>query len=226
LQARLRGLGLDGHALAVQIDPGLPRSAIREARTADARRRREGTPPSVGIELALNDEARLGWTPEVLARRMGERAAGRHVVDACCGAGGNAIGFALSGCRVTAIERDAEIAELARMNASRYGVADRIEFMVGDALEHVPGLEADILFIDPPWGTDWDRQRTTAGALTPLLELLDLAEPFGEVWSKVPSSFDVGTLPGSWTVTPVFGEGPGDERRIKFLWLCRETATT
>lgn len=33
-----------------------------------------------------------------------------------------------------------------------YGVADRIEFVVGDFLRLAPSLRADVVFLSPPWG--------------------------------------------------------------------------
>jgi trimethylguanosine synthase len=33
-----------------------------------------------------------------------------------------------------------------------YGVEDRIEFIVGDYLELAPTLQADVVFLSPPWG--------------------------------------------------------------------------
>lgn len=42
--------------------------------------------------------------------------------------------------------------ELARQNASVYGVEDRIEFIVGDYMRIAPRLQADVVFLSPPWG--------------------------------------------------------------------------
>ncbi|KOB68412.1 Prip interacting protein pimt [Operophtera brumata] len=41
---------------------------------------------------------------------------------------------------------------MAKHNASVYGVADRIEFIVGDFFELAPTIEADMVFLSPPWG--------------------------------------------------------------------------
>lgn len=41
---------------------------------------------------------------------------------------------------------------MARHNAEVYGVADRIEFIVGDFLTLAPSLSADVVFLSPPWG--------------------------------------------------------------------------
>jgi hypothetical protein len=205
LVSRLRGIGVGGHALAVEIDPPLARRALRAGRERDARRRRETTPASARVDLSLDDQARMSWTPEALALRMAAPAAGLAVIDACCGAGGNTIAFARAGCSVVAIERD----------------ADRVRFVVGDAVELVGGQTADLLFVDPPWGRDWNRRCTRADALDPLLDLLARADAFAHVWCKLPPSIDPGSLPGRWTFEALFGEAAGDRRRIKLIWARR-----
>ena len=42
--------------------------------------------------------------------------------------------------------------ECARHNAEIYGVADRIEFIVGNYFDLLPFLKADVVFLSPPWG--------------------------------------------------------------------------
>ena len=52
-----------------------------------------------------------------------------------------------------AIDIDPAKIALARQNAAVYGVADRIEFIVGDFFQVVPQLGgADVVFLSPPWG--------------------------------------------------------------------------
>lgn len=41
---------------------------------------------------------------------------------------------------------------MAKHNAAIYGVADRIEFIVGDFLTLADSLKADVIFLSPPWG--------------------------------------------------------------------------
>ena len=53
---------------------------------------------------------------------------------------------------VIAIDIDAHKIELARNNAEIYGVANRIEFIVGDFMELSNKLKADRVFLSPPWG--------------------------------------------------------------------------
>jgi predicted RNA methylase len=218
LQARLRGVGLGGERIAIEITPPLPRSAVRAASANEARRYRAGSSGFTRKGARLDQEARRSLTPESLALALGELAHGASVIDACCGAGGNAIGFARAGCSVTAIDTNTARLHMARHNASLYGVAPRIRFMPGDARELLPELSADLLFIDPPWGERYDKTRVELGDLPLLASLLEQRERFARIWAKVPPSFDPRSVPGALP-TAWFGSGEGDARRVKFLLL-------
>ena len=214
LAARLRSLCIGGSPLQVECRPRLKRPAVRAARTREARRMRDTTPGFLRPGTRTDEVGRFSLTPEALALRMGRRAhdLGLHkVVDACCGVGGNAIGFARAGCRVVTVDTDPQRLAMARHNAARYGVADRIRFVHGDAA--TVQAEGQLLFLDPPWG-DWSRQ----GCRPSDFPLMGLADSWtGTVWAKLPTACD----PHGWSAEPVFGEASGDARRIKFLWLSR-----
>jgi predicted RNA methylase len=218
LAARLRGVGLGGRLLAVEVEPPLPRTAVRAARTEEARRYRAGSEGFTRKAARLDAEGRRSLTPEALALELGQRARGLRVLDACAGAGGNAIGFARAGCHVTAVELDAGRLALARHNARLYGVQERIRFVHGDARLLVASLSADLLFVDPPWGASYDKARVVAAELPLLTALLAHAERFAATWLKLPPSFDPtsvpGALPSAW-----FGSGQGDARRVKLVLL-------
>lgn len=219
LQARLRGVGIGGRAIVVDVRPSLKRALVRAARTEDARRRRRTTPGFERPGVRLDPEGRMSLTPERLALEIGRSAQGRPVIDATCGSGGNAIGFARAGCSVVAIDLDGTRLADAAHNARVYGVADRIRFVEGDAVAEAPRLEGALVFVDPPWGADWDRRRTGLADLPLLRTLLD-AEP-REVWAKVPPSFDPAEVPGA-VPEAWFGRAEGDSRRVKFLMLRRD----
>lgn len=218
LSARLRGVGLGGAMLEVEVQPPLDRRDVRRARTIEARRYREGSPGFRSPGVRLDDEARRSLTPEALALELGHRAHGAHVLDAACGAGGNAIGFARAGCTVTAIELNAARLAMAQHNARLYGVAERIEFIGGDALLLVPQQKADLLFIDPPWGGAYDKACVTLSDLPLLASLLACKHQFAKTWAKVPPSFDPASAPGS-SAEAWFGAAVGDAARVKFLLL-------
>ncbi len=220
LDARLHNVAIGGSPLRVDCVPPLPRAAVRAARTTDARRRREATPGFTRSGVRLDAEGKVSLTPEALALQLGERVAaggaGLTVVDAGCGAGGNAIGFARAGCTVTAIETSASRLADARHNARIYGVDDRIRFVHGDAAALVAGLSGDVLFLDPPWGTDWSRSGMGIVDL-PLLDIIVASRArFRRILLKLPPSFRVHELPDA-RPEAIFGLGAGDNRRVKFL---------
>ncbi|PNF43235.1 hypothetical protein B7P43_G14902 [Cryptotermes secundus] len=102
--------------------------------------------------IKLDEESWFSVTPERVAEHIAERCRCDIVVDAFCGAGGNSIQFAFTCAHVIAIDIDPKKIALARHNADVYGVADRIEFVVGDFLSLAPSLQADVVFLAPPWG--------------------------------------------------------------------------
>ncbi|KAG7221009.1 hypothetical protein INR49_001727 [Caranx melampygus] len=103
---------------------------------------------------------REGWfsvTPERIAEHIALRVEHSFcgcqlVIDAFCGVGGNAIQFALTGKRVMAVDIDPVRLDLARHNATVYGVADLIDFVQGDFLQLASRLRGDVVFLSPPWG--------------------------------------------------------------------------
>ncbi|XP_076685428.1 trimethylguanosine synthase 1 isoform X2 [Andrena cerasifolii] len=102
--------------------------------------------------IKLDRESWFSVTPQKVAEHIAERCKCDTIIDAFCGAGGNAIQFAVTCERVIAIDIDPAKIELARNNARVYGVSDRIEFIVGDFLKLAPKLIADVVFLSPPWG--------------------------------------------------------------------------
>jgi len=216
--ARLRGLGIDGIPLEIAVDPPLPRTLVRAARLEEARARRDVSPGFALRGGRLDDEARFSLTPEALALDVGRRAQGLRVIDVCCGGGGNSIGFARAGCTVTALEIDGARAADARHNARLYGVADSVEVREGDARDLLPTLAGDLVFVDPPWGRDYDKRAMQLEDLPLLQALLPLCARFPRTWIKVPASFATRQISGA-RAEAVFGAAPGDSRRIKFVLL-------
>ncbi len=222
LAARLRGVSIGGWSIAVRVTPPLPRDAVRAARLDDARRRREGTPGFLRRGTRLDAEGRISLTPEPLADAFAVEllaAGARTVLDVCAGAGGDAIALARRGLRVTAVERDAARLALLAHNARVYGVAARLTLVHGDAVEAVRRYEADVVYVDPPWGVAYDRHAVALADVPPLAGVWDaLGDAPGSprLVAKLPPSFDVRAFPGA-TATAVFGEAAGDWRRVKLL---------
>ena len=102
--------------------------------------------------IKMDKEGWFSVTPERIAEHIAERCRCDLLIDAFCGVGGNAIQFAFTCERVIAVDIDPLKIALARHNATVYGVADRIEFIVGDYMKLIPHLKADVVFLSPPWG--------------------------------------------------------------------------
>ncbi|XP_058054972.1 uncharacterized protein LOC131206438 [Anopheles bellator] len=102
--------------------------------------------------IRLDRESWFSVTPEKVAAHTAERCRSDLIVDAFCGCGGNSIQFAFTCQKVIAIDIDPRKIEMAKHNASVYGVTDRIEFITGDFLQMASRLRADVVFLSPPWG--------------------------------------------------------------------------
>ena len=163
----------------------------------------------------VDAEGKWSLTPERLANEIADKVpAGSSVFDCCCGCGGNAIAFARR-CAVTAIDVSADRVALARRNAKIYGVDVRVD--VGDALRDE--RTADVLFVDAPWGREWDKERTDLDSLPLLRDVLATAPGrFKRVLAKVPPSFATAAVPGA-AAEAFFGHESGDARRVKFVLL-------
>eukprot|EP01105_Mastigella_eilhardi_P005880 TRINITY_DN17569_c0_g1_i1.p1 TRINITY_DN17569_c0_g1~~TRINITY_DN17569_c0_g1_i1.p1 ORF type:complete len:420 (+),score=134.12 TRINITY_DN17569_c0_g1_i1:69-1328(+) len=97
-----------------------------------------------------------GWysvSPECIAKHLAERCACGVIVDGFCGVGGNTIHFASTCGHVIAVDLDPAKVEMARHNCEVYGVANNVDFIVGDFRKVIPTLKGvDAVFLSPPWG--------------------------------------------------------------------------
>lgn len=95
-----------------------------------------------------------------------KRAAGKQVLDCFCNQGGFALAAALAGAaHVTAIDASESAIETAKANAEAMGVADRMEFVVGNVFDYLKAQETsgahwDLIVLDPP---SFARSRKTVG---------------------------------------------------------------
>lgn len=107
--------------------------------------------------MKLDEEGLFSLALESVAIDIAKKTPGDLIVDAFCGVGGMSIGFARAGKNVIAIETDNMRLEMAKYNASLFGVADKIEYIHGNCLELLPTTNPDSIFLDPPWGgTDYN----------------------------------------------------------------------
>jgi hypothetical protein len=197
---RGQGLVVAGTPLQLEVEP-----RVRPRRSSAPWRIRERDPTRLFSRwhqgVRLDEDARASLSHEDAALSTARRMGAETVLDAFCGAGGNAIAFArMPWCRqVIALERDPERLAMARHNAGLYGVADRIRFVLGDFFQLAPSLAPSVqaCFLDPPW------------AAGPALAL--------EAWSTARALISRGALkqPRQWRAPPgadaleaVFGVGP------------------
>jgi len=89
-------------------------------------------------------------------RRVGELAAGKRVLDIFSYAGGFAVHALVGGATsVTALDISAQALELAKANAARNGVGERLTTVAGDAFLELEKLQKkgqryDLIIVDPP----------------------------------------------------------------------------
>lgn len=105
--------------------------------------------------VLLDAESWFSATPEAIARHTAVRCRCDVLLDPFCGVGGNVLQFAQTCHRVIAIDLDPNKIAQARHNARLYGVEDRIEFIVGDALAVMASWRRgsiDVVYLSPPWG--------------------------------------------------------------------------
>jgi trimethylguanosine synthase len=109
-------------------------------------------------EMRFDEEGLFSLTPQKVAAEIADKTSGDLIVDAFCGVGGSAIGFALRGKNVIAIDNDFDRLSMAKSNSEIFGVSSKIEFVVGDCMQILCSLKPDSIFLDPPWGgTDYGR---------------------------------------------------------------------
>lgn len=88
-------------------------------------------------------------TGERIARHIAKRFKPTwKVADLTCGLGGNAIFLAEQVKKVVAVDLEEEKINCARENAAAYGVAKKIDFIIGDAFENIPE-DVNAFFLDP-----------------------------------------------------------------------------
>lgn len=99
-------------------------------------------------------------------RLTARHAAGKQVLDCFSNQGGFALACALAGAaHVTAVDASEAAMEAAKANAEAMGVADRMEFIVGNVFDFLKTSEAagqkwDLIVLDPP---SFSRSKKTVG---------------------------------------------------------------
>ena len=143
-----------------------------------------------------------------------------RVADIGTGSGCVAVAVAseLSGCRVLASDISAEALLVARRNAVRHGVADRIEFVTTSYLDGIDG-PFDLLTANPPYVQDGDRPALGRGVLhEPDVALFGGARGFRDIGGVLDAAA-VTLVPGGYLVMEF---GYGQEEGVASLVQARD----
>ena len=94
---------------------------------------------------------------EAVLKHVG-REAGTRILDVGTGSGAIAVALAhsLPGSHVTAVDISPAALEVARRNAERHGVLERMMFVESDLLAVVDGVDFDLVVSNPPYVADGD----------------------------------------------------------------------
>ncbi|QDU73032.1 peptide chain release factor N(5)-glutamine methyltransferase [Mucisphaera calidilacus] len=170
--ARLAAEMLLGHVLGVErlrlyLDPDRPASSAERDRFRALIERATGhepvdylvgRAPFYGLELAVDRRVLIPRpSTEALVDAVIEhaRSQGRPVSVLDVGTGSGAVALALAkslaDASVTATDVEAEALAVARGNAERLGLADRVRFVRGDLLGAVAGERFDVIASNPPY---------------------------------------------------------------------------
>jgi len=134
---------------------------------------------------------------EILVEEALRRGAGPapSIADIGTGSGNLAVAMAreLAGARVTAVDSSEAALEVARRNAARHGVAERIEFLRGNLAEPLARVLSpgglDLLLSNPPYVSE-----SELAALEPEVRDYEpraaLVPPGGQTWDLYPALLD------------------------------------
>ncbi len=149
-------------------------------------------------KMEFDEEGLFSLTPRKVALDIADNTTGNIIVDAFCGVGGSAIGFALKGKSVIAIDNSSDRLSMAKNNSEIFGVYSLIEFVEGDCMQILPTLKTDTIFLDPPWGgTDYGNitEFTLSNFDPDGKSLLDLSFSItNSVAMRLPKNFDLDQL--------------------------------
>jgi hypothetical protein len=145
-----------------------------------------------------------------------------EIVDICSGIGGDTIAFALRW-KVLAVEKDAEVIEIAKKNVAVYGKAEQVEFMHADILELIKDdafrrrlRTTGCIFFDPARRSG-DKRVTQGEFYTPPLSLVEeLMKLNKNICVKVAPAIDYEALPYDCDIEFVSSRG---ECKEALLWF-------
>jgi release factor glutamine methyltransferase len=227
-------LGWDRAKMLVEQHAEAPRQLEpRFSQWIERRRRREPSAYIVGVREFWGLDFEV--TPAVLIPRpetefLVEEAVGllpavdeTHVADIGTGSGCVAVSVARERprCHVTATDISRDALDVARRNAARLGVADRVRHVATSYLDDVPG-PFDVITANPPYVKDGDKPALAAGVRhEPEVALFGGAEGLRDI-SGVLDAAAIKLKPGGWLVMEF---GYGQEEQVEALVAARGALT-
>lgn len=153
---------------------------------------------------------RNGWESTNLAQSP-------RILDVGTGSGAIAIALAtqLPNTAITATDISASALAVARQNATRNAVTDRIRFLQGDLLAPVAGEQFEIIVSNPPYVPETDRDTLSVEVreFEPPLALFADGDGFGVYRRLIPAAFDA-LAPGGFIALEI---GHGQQEAIRNL---------
>jgi len=143
--------------------------------------------------------------------REGGPTPARRVADIGTGSGcvAVAVAFECPTCRIVASDVSAEALDIARANAARHGVAERIEFVATSYLDDVDGM-FDVITANPPYVKERDKPVLSPDVrYEPDVALFGGAEGLRDIGGVLDAATEKLT-PGGWLVME-FGYGQQDD---------------
>lgn len=160
--------------------------------------------PRPETELLVDEALALLRDPTRSLRGADDRV---RLADVGTGSGCVAVAMAseLANCRILASDISAEALVVARRNAGRHGVTDKLQFVLTSYLGGVDG-PFDLLTANPPYVKDGDRQALGRGVRhEPSVALFGGDEGFRDISGVLDAATD-NLAPGGWLVME-FGYG-------------------
>ena len=102
--------------------------------------------------IQMDYESWYSVTPEPIAKYIALLTKGKSVIDGFCGSGGNVIQFSKYSSKVYAVDIEEKKLNICKNNCKVYNCQNNIEFIQGDYLTMTGKIEADYVFLSPPWG--------------------------------------------------------------------------
>lgn len=141
--------------------------------------------------------------PEVIGQHIANQlSCYNSAIEFCCAVGMSAIQLAKKMNKVIAVDTNQDRINDAKKNAILYGVEDKIEFIIGNAVDHnlLKNLSAEVVVLDPDWsskGTEKSVHVDSIDSTQPSMrEMFNLTKRYitPNIVIRIPKNFTFDTL--------------------------------